>query len=90
MNLVDDRVAVNAVIPPRSGEVVTPNDAADLPRGVARGLNVNVTGDVAVILLYDSAPVILHLLAGQCHKLAVRRVRVTGTSSGITGILALY
>jgi hypothetical protein len=66
---------------------VTPDDAADLPRGVCRSLYVAGAG---VVVLDDMGGETVELISGatQYHPIHVRRVRATGTTA--TGIVALY
>ena len=66
---------------------VTPNDAADLPDGLCRGLFVGVAGAVAVLDRFGTR-VELISLGGQYHPVRVRRVLAAGTDAG--GIVALY
>lgn len=66
---------------------VVPNDAADLPEGLTRGLFVGSAGSVSII---DETGAVAELLSGdsQYHPLRVRRVRASGTTA--VAILALY
>jgi hypothetical protein len=66
---------------------VTPDDAADLPDGMARGLFVGAAGDV-VLLDASGAAATLTSNAAQYHPIYVSRVLATGTTAG--GIVALY
>ena len=66
---------------------VVPNDAADLPDGVARGLFVGEAGDVAVVDPAGST-VILASAGSQYHPVLVSRVLATGTTAA--RIVALY
>jgi hypothetical protein len=66
---------------------VTPNDAADLPDGVARSLFVGAAG---ALRLADPAGRIVTLTSGaaQYHPVMVARIFAEGTTA--TGIVALY
>jgi hypothetical protein len=66
---------------------VSPDDAGDLPGGVARALFV---GDAGVLQVADTRGVVVELVSGasQYHPIEVRRVLATGTTAG--RILALY
>lgn len=66
---------------------VAPNDAADLPDGVARGLFVGVAGDLRVV---DPSGAAVTLISGpsQYHPVEARRILATGTTAD--AIVALY
>ena len=66
---------------------IVPNDDADLPDGVTRGLFVGVAGFVEVV---DESGTVVRIPSGaaQYHPLAVRRVRALGTTA--TDLIALY
>ncbi len=69
---------------------ITPNDGTDLPADEwTRGLYVGVAGDVAVIMVGDTASVVIPALAaGVLHPIRVRRVLATGTTAtGIRGFI---
>jgi hypothetical protein len=68
--------------PLRSLVAITPDDNADIPSGLVRGLYVGTSGNVSVILADDSAEVTLHnLAAGIFHPIIAKRVRATGTTA---------
>jgi len=68
--------------------VVTPNDSADLPSGVTKGLYVGVTGDVYVDNDSGGTNILFKGLAGgMIHPIRVKRVR---TASTATNLLAIY
>lgn len=60
---------------------ITPNDAADIPGGWARGLYVGVGGAVKVTTATGQAITLTGLAAGVWHPMAVTRVWVTGTTA---------
>lgn len=66
---------------------VTPDDAADLPNGVARALYV---GEAGVLRLADTRGVVVEIMSAeaQYHPIEVSRVLATGTTAG--RIIALY
>lgn len=66
---------------------VTPSDTIYLSGGVARGLYVGVSGDVAVVGVDDTAVTFKALAVGY-HPLICQRVNATGTTA--TNIVALY
>jgi hypothetical protein len=85
-------MASNLVHPGADGpsgtlDVITPNDAADLPGGATRGLFVGVGGSIAV---RDLRGVDVVLVSGdaQYHPVRVRRVLASGTVA--SNIVALY
>jgi hypothetical protein len=81
-------IAPSANGPGRAAVAITPNNSTDLAVET-RGLYVGAAGDVAVILADDSAAVTFTALAaGIVHPLAVKRVKVTGTTA--TGIVGVY
>lgn len=66
---------------------VTPNDGADLAN-TSRGLWVGQGGDVAVILVNDTASVVIaNVSGGSLLPIRVKRVLATGTTA--TSIVAL-
>lgn len=68
---------------------VTPHASNDFPAGPARGLYIGGAGDVSVVAIYDSDPVVLKgVAAGTTLPIRTRAVRVTGTTA--TNIVALY
>lgn len=67
---------------------VTPSDTVDLadPAGAprpARGLLLHEAGLVNVLLEDDSSPVVVFLVAGVWHPMAVQRVYSTNTDPGL-------
>lgn len=66
---------------------VVPNDQADLPDGVTRGLFVGVAGEIA---LTDASGGTVQFSSGamQYHPIAVRRILASGTTAD--RIFALY
>jgi hypothetical protein len=73
--------------PAPNAAAVTPSDSTDLTN-FARGLMVNVAGDVSVDFVDSGSSIILTLLAGVVYPFQVKRVRSTGTTA--TGITALF
>jgi hypothetical protein len=68
---------------------VTPHASAALPDGNCRALYVGGAGDVAVVAVEDTAPVILkNVPAGALLPIRAKAVRVTGTTA--TDIVAIY
>ena len=67
--------------------LIVPNDQADLPHGVTRGLYVGVAGIVALI---DASGSVSHLSSGamQYHPISVRRILASNTTA--EDIIALY
>lgn len=81
---MDTRIAA----PASSVSLVTPNDDTDLATN-SRGISFAEAGDLAVLLVADSEPVVIpegSLAAGSIHPLRVRRVLNTGTTA--TGIVS--
>lgn len=73
---------------PASGfAAVTPDDHADLPQGLTRGLHVGAAGALTVRSVSGDV-VVFTSAAGQYHPLRVIRVHATGTTAG--DIVALY
>ena len=66
---------------------VTPNDSTDLPVPV-RSLYVGTGGNVSVVLVGDTAPVVFTNMSAGYHPLRAKRVRATGTTA--TGIIGLH
>lgn len=66
---------------------VTKSDSADFAGGVARGLYVGVSGDVAVVGVDDTAVTFKALAVGY-HPLVCKRVNSTATTA--TDIVALF
>lgn len=79
--------AASPLDPVRVIKAVTPDDNADLPDGITRGLFVGAPGSV-VLADIDGNIVTLASGASQYHPMAVSRVLAAGTTAG--GILALY
>ena len=72
--------------PAVSGIVVVPNDGANLGMSL-RGYTVGVGGDLAVIFVDDSTPVILPArIAGVDYGGRIKKILATGaTATGIVG-----
>lgn len=73
------------------GAEVTPNDAADLPLAMTRGIYVGGAGNITVTLkaMKDGQSITLSgLVAGRIYPLEAKRIWVAGTTA--TGIVALY
>ena len=66
--------------PARSAFAVTPNDGADLSTPT-RALYVGTAGNLSVILVGDSAAVLLKNLSAGYHPLRCKRIRATGTTA---------
>jgi hypothetical protein len=81
-------VAATAWAPLRRARAVTPNDSADLPDGVCRGLTCNTGGNITVILANDVASVTFTWFPGTVLPVQARRVLAAGTTA--TGIIAGY
>jgi hypothetical protein len=79
--------AASATSSVRAVSAVTPDDAADLPKGVARALFVGGGGDVVI---EDAEGNVVTLASGshQYHPIEVKRVRASGTTA--TALVALY
>jgi hypothetical protein len=60
--------------PGRSWSVVTPNDAADLPGGVAKALWVVADGDLVAIAELDESAETVPVAAGMIVPVRIRRV----------------
>jgi len=69
-----------------SMRAVTPSDTADISSTI--GLSVNVAGNVQVLCVGDSTPVVRAVDAGRDYPWRVKRVYSTNTTA--TGIVALY
>lgn len=65
---------------------VTPHDTNELPF-VSNGIIAGGAGNVAIVALEDTNPVIVPILAGQLLPIRARLIRATGTTA--TGIVAL-
>ena len=72
--------------PAYSLKAVTPSDATDIPAG-CRALYVGNMGDVKVLAVNDTDPVVL---VGVSGLLPVQVKRVYSTSTTATSIVALY
>lgn len=80
---------VNAAsAPARSAKAVTPHNTNPLAAGVARGLYVGVSGDIACRLLGDDTDVLVKAAPVGILPLRVTHVRTTSTTA--TNLLALY
>jgi hypothetical protein len=67
---------------------ITPNDSADLAT-VTRGIFVGTTGNLKVLLVGDSDPVIFNgVAAGVVHSLRVKRVYAADTTA--SNLLGVY
>lgn len=73
--------------PARNLRAVIPDDAYDLPNGIARALFVGGAGSVA-ILDASGTQTTLKSAAHQYHPVCVSRILATGTTA--TDIVALY
>lgn len=87
MTLMKTSRAAAANGPADAAIAVIPDDAADLPVGVARSLFVGEAGTVTLIDPLGNQ-VTLTSAASQYHPLRVRRVMAAGTTA--SGIIALY
>lgn len=67
---------------------ITPNDATDLSK-VTRGLYIGATGNVRVLLYYDTVPVtFVGAVTGSVLPIRVKRVYATGTTAtSLVGLL---
>jgi hypothetical protein len=73
----------------RRAVAVTPNDDADLPSGVVKGVVCLTSGDLSVVPLdnADNAPVnFVDVPAGFVPPFIVRRVRSTGTTATVVTV----
>lgn len=72
--------------------VVTPNDGADLPGGICRGLIITATGTITIVTAAGST-VLLNIPAGGwpgVTYIRAKRVMATGTTIAATNIVACY
>jgi len=76
-------------LPPTHGQVVVPNDNADLPGGPCQWLWVPAAGNIALIpaAAGQSAVTLTSVPVGQL-RLAARRIMATGTT--IANLVALW
>ena len=75
-------------IPATRGFAITPSDAALLPNET-RGLYVGTAGDVAVVLVDDTATVtFVGLVAGSVYPLRIKQVNSTNTTA--SNLVGLY
>lgn len=67
---------------------ITPDDATDLSN-ITRGLYIGATGNVRVLLLYDTTPVtFVGAVKGSILPIRVKRVYATGTTAtDLVGLL---
>lgn len=79
--------ALSPSAPAMALAAVTPDDAADLPRGLSRGLYVAGAGAVT-LMDAEGGVVTLQSADTQYHPVRVRRVLAAGTTA--TGMVALY
>lgn len=81
--------AFEQMITPASSQIaVTPNDSADLPKGVCKALEVIADGDVSCLAESDDTPITrTGMTAGSVILVRVRRVYATGTTATV---VALY
>jgi hypothetical protein len=79
--------AASPIGPAQDLVAVTPDDTADLPDGIARGLFVGGGGAVTV-MVSSGRTVTLRSADSQYHPVKVRRVLLTGTEA--IEIIALY
>lgn len=68
--------------------VVTPNDGANLPNGVATGIRVGVAGNVKVDIPGGSQGIVIPCTTNTDLMVPITRVYAAGTSA--TGIVAFY
>jgi hypothetical protein len=73
--------------PGRALRPITPDDAADLPEGMARSLYVSGAGAVA-LLDATGARAVIQSAGCQYHPIHVTRVLASGTTA--TGLVAIY
>jgi len=83
MSYLDEIAALNRILPAVRARTVTPSDVADLADGPCVALNLDVDGNVAMILAGDTAAVTFYLAAGVLHPLAARRIMLTNTDAGL-------
>jgi hypothetical protein len=77
--------------PYKYGAEVTPNDSADLPLAMPRGIYVGGAGNIVVTLkaMKDGQKVTMSgVVAGSIYPIEAKRIWVAGTTA--TGIVALY
>jgi hypothetical protein len=67
---------------------VTCSDTVAIAPG-ARWLSVKTAGDYTVLLNGDTVAVTMNLAAGVMHRMAVKRVNLTGAAA-TTGVVAFY
>lgn len=72
--------------PARQLRTITPSDSVDLPGGV-RGIYAAVAGDIAIVAIDDSSPVVVTVAANSIFPVQAKRVCATGTTA--TGLVAL-
>lgn len=72
----------------QQGYTITPSDSAGLSV-VTRAIYIGGSGNISLILAYDSAPVTLNgVVAGSILPLRVKRVMATNTTA--TNLVAIY
>lgn len=74
--------------PARSLRAVTPHASENLPDGPCRALWVGGEGDISIVALDDTEVVLLKAVSVGVLPVAVRAVRVSGTTA--TNIVAIY
>ena len=79
------RVPVSVYI---KATAVTPSDSTDLSGGITRGLWVGSTGNLSVVMADGNTSAFTSVPAGTELKIALSRVRATGTTAN--NLLALY
>lgn len=67
----------------------TPHDTTEEVRE-ARALYIGVAGNVSILTEKGQSVILSALAAGMWHPIRVRRVNITGTGAGVTGILLGY
>ncbi len=77
-----ERTTDSPMAPAEDCFAITPDDGADLPRAT-KAVYVGLTGDVALIPVRGTAPVVFRRVsAGTILDVRVRAIRATGTTAG--------
>lgn len=66
---------------------VSPNNSAELPDGVTRGIYVDAAGNVNCVFM-DGTEAVIYIPARTIVPFRLRQIKATSTAA--TGILALY
>ncbi len=78
-----------ANVPGRRQKLLVKSDTVDVLEGETRGIILDEVGDVALMLVGDSAAITYASLAvGVVHPLAVKRLMLTGTVN--TKVYGIY